>query len=64
MHGRSMARDGSSVPVLDTGRRALLTCIVAMALGLGLIGGVGFAGADVLHNAAHDARHAAGFPCH
>jgi cobalt transporter subunit CbtB len=26
--------------------------------------GSGFAGADVLHNAAHDARHANNFPCH
>ena len=26
--------------------------------------GIGFAGADVLHNAAHDARHANNFPCH
>lgn len=29
-----------------------------------LIYGTGFAGASVLHNAAHDTRHAAGFPCH
>jgi cobalt transporter subunit CbtB len=26
--------------------------------------GIGFAGADILHNAAHDARHANNFPCH
>jgi cobalt transporter subunit CbtB len=26
--------------------------------------GIGFAGAEVLHNAAHDARHANNFPCH
>lgn len=36
----------------------------ALALGLVLLGGVGFAGASVLHNAAHDTRHAVGFPCH
>ena len=32
--------------------------------GAGLIYGVGFAGADILHNAAHDVRHSNGFPCH
>ena len=26
--------------------------------------GVGFAGAHTMHNAAHDTRHAVGFPCH
>lgn len=25
---------------------------------------IGFSPIDVVHNAAHDTRHAAGFPCH
>jgi cobalt transporter subunit CbtB len=29
-----------------------------------LIFGVGLSHADRLHNAAHDTRHAIGFPCH
>jgi cobalt transporter subunit CbtB len=29
-----------------------------------LVVGVGFAGPDTIHNAAHDARHAMAFPCH
>jgi cobalt transporter subunit CbtB len=29
-----------------------------------IIWGVGFSPIQVLHNAAHDARHSAGFPCH
>lgn len=33
-------------------------------LGLAFLFITGFAGADVLHNAAHDARHAFAFPCH
>ena len=42
---------------------------VAVALVAGLLGaflllGTGFLQADVLHNAAHDARHAFAFPCH
>ena len=46
-------------------RSSTLVAVLSAALiGLGLIWGVGFAGATVLHNAAHDARHAAGFPCH
>ncbi len=38
--------------------------LIALMLGIGLIVGVGFAGASVVHNAAHDTRHAIGFPCH
>ena len=39
------------------------------ALALLLFGGVmvygaGFSNIDAVHNAAHDTRHAAGFPCH
>jgi cobalt transporter subunit CbtB len=37
---------------------------LALMLGLTLLMGVGFAGDYRLHNGAHDARHAAGFPCH
>jgi cobalt transporter subunit CbtB len=37
---------------------------LAMAFGLLIIGIVGFAPIDVVHNAAHDVRHSSGFPCH
>ena len=37
---------------------------LALVLGTFLLYGVGFAGASVLHNAAHDTRHALTFPCH
>ena len=33
-------------------------------VGAALVFGTGFAGADVMHNAAHDTRHGLGFPCH
>jgi cobalt transporter subunit CbtB len=36
----------------------------AFAIGLAVIFAAGFAGAGVLHDAAHDTRHASGFPCH
>ena len=35
-----------------------------LLFGVFLIVGVGFAHADILHNAAHDSRHAFAFPCH
>lgn len=38
--------------------------MVALFLGSTLIWGVGFAQDDRMHNAAHDTRHAIGFPCH
>ena len=36
----------------------------AMFFGSFLIFGVGLSHSDTLHNAAHDTRHAIGFPCH
>lgn len=41
-----------------------LPALGAIALGLVLIFGAGFAGTSRLHNAAHDGRHAFAFPCH
>ena len=37
---------------------------LAAAIGLFVITMVGFAGSDALHNAAHDTRLGAAFPCH
>ena len=36
----------------------------AVMLGVFFIYGVGFAGPEILHNAAHDGRHSIAFPCH
>lgn len=51
---------------IESARRvsAVIPAIVAGLLGLFLVWGVGFAGPAVVHNAAHDARHSAAFPCH
>lgn len=38
--------------------------VLAVLLGAALLYGVGFADTTVLHNAAHDGRHSASFPCH
>ena len=42
----------------------LMAAFFAALLGMSMLYGIGFAQSDVLHNAAHDSRHAAGFPCH
>lgn len=42
----------------------LLAGFLALFLGLTLLVGTGFAGDMLLHNGAHDTRHAMGFPCH
>jgi cobalt transporter subunit CbtB len=48
----------------ETIKDKILPAFLAGALGLVLLYGAGFAEAAQLHNAAHDGRHSAGFPCH
>ncbi|MCP1677214.1 cobalt transporter subunit CbtB [Natronocella acetinitrilica] len=36
----------------------------AVLLGMVILYGAGFANSAVVHDAAHDMRHAAAFPCH
>jgi cobalt transporter subunit CbtB len=38
--------------------------LISLLIGGAVVFGVGLAQADTLHNAAHDTRHAIGFPCH
>jgi cobalt transporter subunit CbtB len=40
------------------------TIALAAVIGLGLIFAAGFSHAGGMHDVAHDARHATGFPCH
>lgn len=42
----------------------LAQSLMAMMLGLFIVGFVGFSQIDVVHNAAHDVRHSNAFPCH
>ena len=44
--------------------RASAPTLIALTLGIGIIAVIGFAGSEMLHGAAHDLRHASGFPCH
>jgi cobalt transporter subunit CbtB len=43
---------------------AIVVALTAIALGATILFAVGFSHSDLLHAAAHDIRHAAGFPCH
>lgn len=52
-----------SSAALDAQAR-MAAVVVATLLGVFLLMGTGFLQADLLHNAAHDARHAFAFPCH
>lgn len=42
----------------------LPTVVFVAVLGMGLVFITGLAQSQTLHDAAHDVRHATGFPCH
>ncbi|MHA6346907.1 CbtB domain-containing protein [Roseivivax sp. CAU 1761] len=48
----------------DAARTGLIPAIAAALIGLGVIVAAGHLQAGPLHDAAHDMRHATGFPCH
>ncbi len=52
------------LPVAASEVGRLRQALMAMALGLVIVGVVGFSHIDVIHNAAHDVRHSNAFPCH
>lgn len=47
-----------------TAATGLLPIALAALLGLGIVVVTGHVQAGALHDAAHDMRHATGFPCH
>ncbi len=51
------AATGSSRSILAAG-------IFAALIGAAIVFTTGFVQAETLHDAAHDVRHATGFPCH
>lgn len=53
-----------SQPYSATWKDKILPVMLAASLGLVLLYGAAFAETAALHNAAHDGRHSAGFPCH
>ena len=59
----TQVQTATSVVNLSLSQR-LVAGILALVIGLALVGGVGFANDMAVHNGAHDTRHALGFPCH
>ncbi len=57
-HSRTTAASSQSVAA-----RAIPITLAAL-LGVFVVGGVGFSQIGPMHNATHDVRHAAAFPCH
>lgn len=56
---------GASTAGLDIARqRTVAAALFAIVLGMFIVFGVGLAQPEILHNAAHDSRHALAFPCH
>ncbi len=58
--GARPATGSHSLPRSDT----FAAAVFAALLGAFVIWAVGFSHIDIAHNAAHDTRHSAGFPCH
>lgn len=67
LHGNSQAT-GALVQhgnmAVSVWRDRIAPALAALLLGGILIYAAGFASRVELHNAAHDGRHSAGFPCH
>jgi cobalt transporter subunit CbtB len=51
-------------PASAIGSNTIAQAVLAIALGLFVVGVVGFSHISAIHNAAHDVRHANAFPCH
>jgi cobalt transporter subunit CbtB len=56
--------EGDAGISVGTRFNASVVALMAIALGASILFTVGFSHSDLLHAAAHDVRHAAGFPCH
>lgn len=64
MSQSQLANAQITLPVAAGQVGRLSQALMAMALGVFVIGMVGFSHVDVVHNAAHDVRHSNAFPCH
>ena len=56
--------NASSTSVVTTSQFAKWPAVLALAFGLLIVYGAGFAAPSAIHNAVHDTRHAFGLPCH
>lgn len=53
-----------TIATRDASASSLSSILFAALLGTAILFIAGFAQSDALHDAAHDVRHATGFPCH
>ena len=53
-----------SAPVVVAAHVTKWPAVLALAFGLLIVIGAGFASPSAIHNATHDTRHAFGLPCH
>ncbi len=54
----------TTTSIAAAGQSARWPALLALALGLLVVFGAGFASPAAIHNATHDTRHAFGLPCH
>ena len=54
----------ASTQAVPAAQLARWSGLVALAFGILIVFGAGFASPMALHNATHDTRHAFGLPCH
>jgi cobalt transporter subunit CbtB len=59
-----MTRSGDALGIDARVKSRLAPAFLALMLGCFVVGMTGFASIEVIHNAAHDVRHATSFPCH
>lgn len=59
-----MTTAASAVALPISRTNTLLPALALLVFGAVMLYGVGFSSIAAVHNAAHDTRHATGFPCH
>ncbi len=59
-----LASNSTATTTVFGAQDRLFAGTIAALLGVFMLFGVGFAHSDILHNAAHDTRHAITVPCH
>ena len=61
---KSRATTATAPVTVSESAAALPVILTSALLGAFIVFGLGFAHSESVHNAAHDTRHAVGFPCH
>ena len=59
-----MASHSTTSAIALSGTQRMTIALSALLFGVFLVYGAGLANSAVLHDTAHDTRHAYGFPCH